>query len=105
MAQFVIVYLGGNPPATPEEGKQHMAAYQKWLGGLGDAVVSPANPFKDTHVVSADGEVTKGSSVAMSGYTIIEAESIEAAVEITKQCPFLGIGGTLEVSEKINMPG
>ena len=23
MAQYVIVYLGGNQPATPEEGKQH----------------------------------------------------------------------------------
>ncbi len=39
----------------------------------------------------------------MSGYTILEADSIEAALEITKACPFLNIGGSLEVSELIPM--
>lgn len=24
MAQYVIVYVGGNQPSTPEEGKQHL---------------------------------------------------------------------------------
>jgi hypothetical protein len=41
----------------------------------------------------------------MSGFTIIEAESIEAAVAITRACPFLDIGGSLEVSELVQMPG
>jgi len=39
----------------------------------------------------------------MSGYTILEAASMEAALEITKACPFLEINGTLEVSELIKM--
>ena len=37
----------------------------------------------------------------MSGFTIIEAASIEAAVEITSTCPFTEIGGSLEVSELV----
>lgn len=41
----------------------------------------------------------------MSGYTTIEAESIEQALEIAKRCPFLEIEGTLEVSEVVQMPG
>jgi hypothetical protein len=40
----------------------------------------------------------------MSGYTIIEAESIEAALEKAKACPFLDIDGSLEVSELVQMP-
>jgi hypothetical protein len=41
----------------------------------------------------------------MSGYTIVEADSIEAALSMAKACPFLEIGGSLEVSELVEMPG
>ena len=41
----------------------------------------------------------------MSGYTIIEADSMDAALSIAKVCPFLDIGGSLEVSELVEMPG
>jgi hypothetical protein len=105
MAQYIITYLGGDQPSSPEEGRQHFAKYKEWLVSLGDSAVSPANPFKDTHTVNSDGTVTTGSTTSMSGYTVIEADSIEAAVEIAKACPFLEIGGSLEVSELIQMPG
>ena len=105
MPQYVIVYLGGDQPSSPEEGKQHFAKYQEWLSALGDSAVSPANPFKDTSTVNSDGTVTTGSTTSMSGYTIIEADSMEAALEIAKACPFLDIGGSLEVSELMQMPG
>ena len=105
MAQFIIVYLGGDQPATPEEGKAHFAKYMGWLGSLGDAAVSPANPLKGTSTVNADGSVTTGGKSTMSGYTIIEAESMDAALEIAKACPFLDMNGTMEVSELMKMPG
>jgi len=41
----------------------------------------------------------------MSGYTIIEVDSMEVALELAKACPFLDIGGSLEVSELLQMPG
>jgi len=103
MAQYIIVYLGGNPPSTPEEGKQHFAKYKEWLSSLGDSVVSPANPLKNTSTVNSDGSVSAGSATSMSGYTIIEADSIESALEISQVCPFLDIGGSLEVSELVKM--
>ena len=104
MAQYIIVYLGGDKPSSPEEGKQHFAKYKKWLASLGDSVVSPMNPFKNTSTLNSDGTVSTGSTTTMSGYTIIEAESIEAALEMAKACPFLDIGGSLEVSELVQMP-
>jgi hypothetical protein len=103
MAQYIMTYLGGDQPSSPEEGRQHFAKYKEWLVSLGDSAVSPANPFKDTHTVNSDGTVTTGSTTSMSGYTVIEADSIEAAMEIAKACPFLEIGGSLEVSELIQM--
>jgi len=105
MAQYVIVYLGGDQPSSPDEGKQHMSKYMEWLSALGDSVVSPANPFKNTSTVNSDGTVTSGSTTTMSGYTIIEAESMETVLSIAKACPFLDIGGSLEVSELMQMPG
>ena len=103
MTKFIITYLGGDQPSSPEEGKQHFAKYKEWLSSLGDSAVSPANPFKDTNTVNSDGTVTTGSSTSMSGYTIIEADSMEKALEIAKACPFLEIGGSIKVSELMQM--
>jgi hypothetical protein len=105
MAQYIITYLGGDQPSSPEEGRQHFAKYKEWLVSLGDSAVSPANPLKDTRTVNSDGTVTTGGTTSMSGYTVIEADSMEAALEIAKACPFLDIGGSLEVSELMQMPG
>jgi hypothetical protein len=105
MPQYVMVYLGGNQSSNPEEAKRNMARYRDWLASLGDAAVSPANPFKDTHTVSPGGDVIKGSSVFMSGYTIVKAKSIKEALELAKACPFLETGGSMEVSELMDMGG
>lgn len=105
MAQYLIIYLGGNPPSSPEEGKQHFSKYMNWLSSLGAAAISPANPLKNTRTVNADGSVTNGGSSTMSGFTIIEADSLDAALTIAEQCPFLDLGGSLEVSELMKMPG
>jgi hypothetical protein len=105
MPQFIFVYLGGQLPADPEEGQKHFQRYQQWLSSLGDAVVSPAIPFKDTHVVQADGTVSPGSTSAMSGLSIIRMGSLEQALAAAGSCPFLEIGGTLEVSEMVEMSG
>jgi len=105
MPQFVIVYLGGDQPSSAEEGKRHFAKYMDWLASLGDSAVSPANPLKSTSTVNPDGSVTAAGRSTMSGYSIIEADSMEAALTIAKACPFLDIGGSLEVSELMQMPG
>jgi hypothetical protein len=104
MTQFVFVYLGGDQPTSPEEASKHMSKYMEWLTSLGDSVVIPTIPLKDTNTVSPDGTVREGGSSAMSGFTIIKAESMEAALSIARECPFLEIGGSLEVSEMMEMP-
>jgi len=104
MSKYIITYIGGNKPATEEEGKQHMADYQTWLGALGEAAVSPMNPFRNTHTLGPGGEIEQGSKTSMSGYTVVEAESIDDAIALAKDCPFLNVGGSLEVSELVQMP-
>lgn len=104
MPQYIIVYLDGDQPSSPEEGQQHFAKYKEWLTSLGDSAISPMNPLTGTSTVNPDGTVTTGSNTTMSGYTIVETQSMEAALEMAKACPFLDIGGSLEVSELVQMP-
>ncbi len=105
MPQYVIVYLGGNQPSDPAEGKKHFQKYMEWLSSLGDAAISPANPLKNTHTVNPDGSVSAGGTSSMSGFTIINTNSMDEALKIARSCPFLDIGGSLEVSELVTMPG
>jgi len=104
MKQFVLVYLGGNQPANEAEASKHFTKYVEWLTSLGDAVIVPTIPLKDTTTVSPDGTVREGGSSAMSGFSIIKADSMQAALSIAQSCPFLEIGGSLEVSEMMQVP-
>ena len=92
MAQFILTYVGGSKPATPEEGKAHMEKYMAWMGTL-DAV-TPQQPLKNTTTLG-----TK-EIVPMMGYSIINATDIEAAKAIAAACPFLDMDNSaMQVSE------
>ena len=103
MPQYIFVYIGGEYPNDPEEGQKHFDQYNEWLTNLGDAVVSPAIPFKDTHTVHPDGKAEPGTTTVMSGMSILRFDSMGSALEAAKACPFLEIKGTLEVSEMLEM--
>jgi len=103
MPQYIFVYLGGEYPSDPEEGQKHFTKYQQWLSSLGEAVISPAIPFKDTHTVQPDGKTGPGSTTAMSGLSIMKMASMNEAIAAAQSCPFLEINGTLEISEMIDM--
>ena len=104
MNRYMMSYLGGNQPEREEAGKAHFAKYREWLSSLGDAVLVPAAPLKNPTTINPDGSITEGSTTAMSGYTIVQAKSHEEALEMGKACPFLDMGGSLEVSELMEMP-
>jgi hypothetical protein len=103
MANYIIAYHGGKKPASPEEGKAGMAKWQVWLEDLGEAVVNPGTPLGKSRIVSASGVSPDGGKNPMSGYSIVEADSIDSALEMASQCPFLETGGTLEVAEILKM--
>ncbi len=103
MSNYFISYHGGTKPATREEGADHMAKWQAWATDLGDAMVNTGTPLGKTKVISSDGVSENGSSNPMSGYSIVKADGLEAALELVKNCPLLDIGGTLEVSEMMEM--
>ncbi len=92
MKKFVFVYYNGGDPAetSKEEMDQIMADWGKWFEELGDKLVDGGNPFNDNGmVVSNKIEVNPipEDKMPSSGYTIVNAESMEEAVEIAKSNP------------------
>ena len=98
MSNYVFAYHGGKKPDSPEEGAKGMAKWKAWLGGLGDAVVNPGTPLGKSKTVSSGGVSDDGGSNSLTGYSIVKADSMEAALEMAKECPFLDMG-TIEVAE------
>jgi len=99
MGNYVFAYLGGAMAATDEERNAAMAAWGAWFGQIGSAVVDAGNPFSASTSVASDGSVNGGARAGLSGYSVIEAASLEAAGEIAKGCPVLAAGGSVDVYE------
>jgi YCII-related domain-containing protein len=101
MTNYVIAYRGGRKFSTREEGAVYMARWQTWIGGLGDSMVDPGAPLGAGKQLSAAGISDRGADL-LTGYSIVTAESLEAALELAKKCPHLD-HGTVEVAEVMEM--
>lgn len=100
MPDIVFAYHGGSMPDTPEEGAKIMAAWQAWLGGMGDALVNPGAPVGMSKTVSANGITDDGGANPLSGFTVVKANDIAAACELAKGCPMVVAGsGSVEVAQ------
>ena len=104
MAKYVLVYSGGGMPTTEAERKAQLEQWGNWFGRLGKAVADAGNPFSDkVKSLSSDGKVKDGPvGSRASGYSIVEAASIDAATELAKGCPVLTSGGQVTVYETFN---
>ena len=101
MAKFVYLYTGGSMAETPEAQQQVMAAWGAWFGELGAAIIDGGNPFGASASVSADGAVTTGGASRVSGYTLVNADSLDDATALSKGCPVLSSGGAVEIYEAL----
>ena len=101
MANFVLLYSGGSMPETQAEQAQVMEAWGAWYGKIGSALVDGGNPFTPVaKTIDKNGKVSDGPvGTLATGYSIIKADSLNAAVDLAKGCPvFLG-GGQISVYE------
>jgi hypothetical protein len=99
MGNFVLVYVGGSQPASEEEGKAVMDAWMAWFGTLGDAVVDGGNPFGASASIAPGGAVSEGNASSATGYSVLRADDLAAAIALAQGCPHLAAGGTVEVHE------
>ena len=104
MAKYVLAFHGGGMAETEEEQAQVMAAWGAWMEGLGENLVDPGNPAGDSRTISADGSVAQGGGAnPLTGYTLIQADSLDEAVTLAKGNPIFDAGGSIEVVEALDM--
>jgi len=101
MAKFLYVYHGsGKMPTSEAERKAMTDAWTGWFGKLGSAVVDPGNPVGMSKTVLPGGKISaNGADHAVTGYSIVEAKSLDDAIKMAKDCPQLAAKGTVEVAE------
>ncbi|UCD98296.1 MAG: hypothetical protein JSV42_15275 [Chloroflexota bacterium] len=101
MAKYLLLYVGGGMPETEEETAQVMRAWEDWYGKLGAAVVDPGYPFTPAaKSVSSTGAVSDGPAGTMAtGYTILEAGSLDEAANMAQSCPVLQGGADVSIFE------
>lgn len=83
--KFLFLYKGFEQP-TPEIG----AAWMKWFGEVGDAMVDPGNPLSAGIEVTREGATALDFGLdALTGYSVIAAEDIDAALALAKTNPMI----------------
>lgn len=99
MTNFLFAYHDGTPPPeAPEDMQAEMERWKSWFDDIGPSVVDPGNPVGMSKTVSGDGVADGGGANPVSGYTVVWADNIDAAVAMAKSCPILP-SGTIEVAE------
>jgi hypothetical protein len=95
---------------TPEQMQATTKPWQDWMGGLAaqnKLVNAGARLAVDGKTVKPNNVITNGPYVevkeAIGGFTIIRASSLEEATELSKGCPILATGGSVEVRPIVPM--
>jgi len=93
--------------ATQRETKEKagMAAWQAWAEKNQSSIVDQGAPVGKTKRVTADGIADTRNNIG--AYTVVQAESQEAAAKLFEQHPHFTIfpGDGVEVMERLPIPG
>ena len=104
MPKFLFAYHGGKMPETEADIAAEMKRWSDWMANLGDALVDPGNPVGMSKTVSIDGVADDGGANPVSGYSLVMADDMNAALAMAASCPMVTQGhGSIEVAETHNM--
>lgn len=105
MAQYLLLYSGGmGMQADPELQQKIMAEWGAWYEKMGSAIVDGGAPFADSKHLTGNG-VEDGplGDTPATGYTVIEADSLDAAAATCEGHPHINHGGQVQVYACIDM--
>jgi hypothetical protein len=106
MPKFLFIYRGAGEHVakfTPEEMQQHLGKWGQWIGEAlqkgwmldpGDALTMEGRVVNAK--VVTDGPFVETKEI-VGGFSIVQAETIDAAAQLAKGCPGLLVGGKVEV--------
>jgi hypothetical protein len=113
MKKFMVLYMASTADfekamksSTTEQQKKGMDAWMKWMDKNKKSIVEGGGPLGKTKRVDAKG--TSNTRNGVGGYSIVEAQSHDAAAKLFgKSHPHLQMmpGGWIEIVEIMAIPG
>lgn len=86
MKKFILFYQGPAPSADASHDQ-----WPAWFRKVGDKLVDMGSPLQNGLVLHHDGSASD-SGTDFNGYSIIQAENIDEALNLTKDHPILTSG-------------
>jgi hypothetical protein len=116
MSQFLYLYRSSEVSrqeamGTPERAQQSMQRWLAWMRDLdtkghikdrGQPLERTGKVVRGQHKTVTDGPFVEAKDL-VGGFTIIEARDIDQAVELSRGCPVLDGGGSVEVRPVMKM--
>jgi len=110
MSKFLTIFYGaadeaGKAELTEQQQTEFMNAWASWAQANERALIDPGAPLNAKKLVTAQG--VEDFTDAKTGYTIVEADSHDEAVQIFSEHPHLGLfpGNSIAVLECPPLPG
>jgi hypothetical protein len=95
MPKYVFTYR--SPFDAIEADPASITPWLTWFGEIKDSIVDLGQPVSQARRVGSD------SAQTLTGYSVINAEDLDAALAIAGTCPAIDRGFGVEVGELIEM--
>jgi hypothetical protein len=103
MSEFTYLFRGRQQFTSSEQAQRHMDQWIAWFSDLKAKgyLKDPGHPLDWAGKVVKSAGVTDGpyaeAKDVIGGYVIVEAEDLNQAADLSKGCPILEVGGSVEV--------
>ncbi len=113
MAKFLFVYRNDAEQdqiaPSPEQMQAIMQEWGAWFAKVGPGIVDGGDGLMPTGKLLRGTTVTDGPFIEakelVGGYSVVQAENYDQAVEYAKSCPIIGYGGSIEIREMAGLGG
>jgi YCII-related domain len=96
MAEFVFAYRVPRDYVPADAGRSQ--AWKSWFEGIGQGLLDIGKP-----VIAASAVGSCEGDMRLGGFSLIEADDMEAALEIARGCPSISAGGGVEVGALMDL--
>ena len=97
MPSYVLAY---RTPTGYTPSAETRAAWTAWFDGMGEQLVDQGKPAVSRRSLGN----CSPDSTELGGYSVIQADDLEAAAAVAKGCPHLDRNGGVEVAELGEVP-
>jgi hypothetical protein len=99
MPRYLLAYHGGHVDESLGGRQRVMAEFGKWFEELGPRLIDPGNPIGRAVTIDNSSVTDGGGTNPISGYSLIEADDMDNAIDLVRRGPIVQGGRTVEIAE------